>query len=235
MSTNDSAHWRGSIADLSRATPEDLFEAPLFVVEHDPLPNKWVSRACKHRTSTVGKQVAKIFSGAYKHEGDLPVFSGVAEHFDGVHIPRYAQINTTYPHNAQDKTGKGGATQFTLRRRSFSPFTLTDYYPEPIRSLEEDEKYANSCLIFSRYSDRLKPSLDEIAKSEDLPLPSTAREWTITIPIGATAVFLNGSGLETDFFTHQTRSWHAESRETNFLRIAELGRVVSDRFAVLNP
>lgn len=236
MSTGDSAHWRGSISDLSRATPEELFTAPLFVVEHGDLPDHFTALTAKNRTASVGKQVAKLFAGVSSVEGALDVYNGgVPEHFDGVHVQRYAQVNTCHRTNKNDLTGEGGATRFTIRRRSFAPATLSDYFDLPDDTTEEAELYANSCLVYTRRPDPVKPSIQEIAEREDLPFPNTAKTWTITVPIGATAVFLNGSGFSDSFYTHETRSWHASDRESNFNRVAKLGRVVSDQFAVFNP
>ncbi len=220
-------YWRGSVDDLRSASEESLLVAPLFVVDHEPYRRHFHERQATARTKEVGLSVARIFGGTYRLETRGHNFkSANSEHIDGVVDP-YLQIHTTYFADRDLQIAPiQGATRFIMRRYLLPNGLLVgDVIPKkPSHSLERE--YVDSKRIQHVEQPYVDTSFANMMKTVGHQLPAAKTVFVIDVPIGSTAVFLNGFGYGNEILSHETKSVRADGSLATFQRVASLGRVV---------
>lgn len=220
-------HWRGTIDALCSATRESLLVAPLFIVDHEPYRRRSQERQATTRSREVGTKLARIFGGSYYLETRGHNFKSASEeHVDGVVDP-YLQVHTTYFADRDLQTASvHGATRFIMRRYALPEgLTIGDFIPPKPYQLLRTE-YANSMPI-----QHAKPPYIDISFAKKMSvaghqLPPAHAVYAFDVPIGSTAVFLNGFGQGNEVLSHETMSVSPNGSPATFQRIASLGRVV---------
>lgn len=222
MSIDIQHHWQGTVDDMAHATPSELLRQPIFVVHDDHDPHQHKKRHSIRRVRRVGATLAHLHGGVFILETPTVSFgTHTPEHVDGK-VPRYLQIHTARP---EQGSGQGGS-RFLLRKYVFPTQTdIRDFIP-PSPFEKREGEFSNSIEIQhigSPYSD-ISLARKMAQKGHNLPTPSD--EYSVFVPYGSTAVFINGFGFDTTFITHEVFSAEENTPLTYARRLVTLGRIV---------
>lgn len=220
--------WRGTLDDLRETAQSEFLRVPVFYVDHGTYGKWFLERQGVLRTKAVGEHLAKFLRGNYFPESRGHNFhSGSQEHIDG-YVPYFLQLHTArYLRGDSQPAERKDATRFIINRyRLPDGKTVRSFIPEtPGQKLAQEYNNSVPITTFLR-PNVIDASFGRAMNAAGYSLPKSSGVLTVDVPIGCTAVFLNGFGDGNEIYSHQAMSVGGDGKVKSFQRVVSLGRVV---------